>query len=51
MIFEKNDLTSGPLDPFWAENLPRCAREVFSPKRVSWTLGKVIFFENLFTPL
>ena len=38
-IRAKNDLTEGPRDLFWSENLTSVAREVFRPKKVEGTRG------------
>ena len=42
-VIRKNHFTSGILDWFWKNNIPRYARDVIFPKPVSNPLGKVNF--------
>ena len=50
-VIRKNHFTSGNLDWFGENNIPRYARDVIFPKPVSVPLGKVIFPDKKITSL
>ena len=50
-VIRKNHFTSGNLNWFGENNIPRYARDVIFPKPVSVPLGKVIFPDKKITSL